>query len=171
MSKSRTQLILGVVTVVFFGGLAFGVKLLTAPVDTAADGPTCENRTIAVGEKVTTNLVKVNIYNASDRSGLANRVNINLQRKGFLGGKIGNNDWKVTTKTVTILTADRDDPQVKLVAGQFKDKVQYADPPAALGGGVTLLVGNDYKGLKGKAVREVESDRALQFCLPLVPIQ
>lgn len=171
MNKSRTRLILGVVAVIFLGGLVFGIKLLGAPVDSTADGPTCESRTVAPGEKITTNLVKVNVYNASQRSGLANRVNINLQRKGFLGGKIGNNDWDVTTKTVTILVDDRDDPQVKLVAAQFKDDVQYAPPPASLGDGVTLIVGDDYKGLKDKALREVESDRSLQFCLPLVPIE
>lgn len=170
MNHSRTRIILGAVVVLFLGSAVLGAKLLTAPVDTTSDAPTCESRTIAVGEELTTNLVKVNVYNASQRSGLANRVNINLQRKGFLSGEIGNNDWEITTKTVTILTSDPDDPQVKLVAGQFKDEVQYEAPPKLVGGGVTILVGDDYKGLKDKAIRAIESDRSLQFCLPLVPI-
>ncbi|MBC7593836.1 MAG: LytR C-terminal domain-containing protein [Kineosporiaceae bacterium] len=170
MNRPTAQLTLAAVVVVFLASTAYGVKLVTAPVATTAAGPTCEARTVKAGENVTPNLVKVNVFNASQRSGLANRVNINLQRRGFLGGKIGNDTGGIATKTVTIITSDRADPQVKLLAAQFKDKARYAAPKDTLGSGVTIIVGDGYSGLASKASRSVKSDRTLQFCLPIVPV-
>jgi len=170
MNKLTSQLTLAATVVVFLGGTAYGVKLLTAPADTDPKGPTCEPRTVKSGENVTPNLIKVNVFNASERSGLANRVNINLQRKGFLGGKIGNNTGGIETKTVTIVTSDKRKPQVQLVSKQFKDKVLYAAPKQKLWTGVTIVVGDDYKGLVDKGTRSVKSDRTLKFCLPIVSV-
>ena len=170
MNRLRAQLTLAAAAVVFLGSTAYGVKLVTAPADTTASGPTCDPRTVKAGEDVTPNLIKVNVFNASQRSGLANRVNIDLQRRGFLGGKIGNDTGGIATKRITIITSDPKSPQVKLVADQFKDKVRYAAPKSKLAGGVTLVVGDDYAGLGKKSARSVKSDRTLQFCLPLVPI-
>ena len=170
MNRPTAQLTLAVVVVVFLGSTAYGVKLVTAPAETTAAGPTCETRTVKTGEDVTPNLVKVNVFNASQRSGLANRVNINLQRRGFLGGIIGNDTGGISTKTITIVTSDRNSPQVKLVAAQFKNKAQYAAPKSKLAGGVTIVVGDDYAGLGKKSGRSVKSDRTLQFCLPIVPL-
>lgn len=170
MNRLTSQLTLATAAVVFLGGTAYGVKLVTAPADTGPEGPTCEPRTVKAGEEVTPNLIKVNIFNASQRSGLANRVNINLQRKGFLGGNIGNNTGGIKTNTVTIVTSDKDSPQVQLVSKQFKDKVQFAAPKQTLSTGVTVVVGDDYKGLVKKASRAVKSDRKLEFCLPIVEV-
>lgn len=170
MNRLTSQLTLATAAIVFLGGTAYGVKLLIAPADTAPKGPTCERRTVAAGQNVTTNLVKVNVFNASQRSGLANRVTINLQRRGFLSGKIGNNTGGIDSKTLTIVTTDRNNPQVKLVAGQFKNKVLYAAPKQTLGSGVTLVVGDDYKGLAKGAPRSIKADRTMKFCLPIAPI-
>ena len=49
-------------------------------------------RTIAEGEVLSSNLLMVHVYNASKRAGLANRVKINLERRGFLGA------WRRTTR-------------------------------------------------------------------------
>lgn len=171
MNRMTSQLTLAAAMVVFLGGSAYGVKLLTAPADTGPQGPTCEPRTVKAGEELTPNLIKVNVFNASQRSGLANRVNINLQRKGFLGGKIGNDTGGIKTNTVTIVTTDKRNPQVQLVSKQFKDKVLYAGPKQTLSSGVTVVVGDDYKGLVAKAPRSVKSDRTLHFCLPIVGIE
>jgi hypothetical protein len=170
MSRLRTQLTLAAAAILFFGGTAYGVKLVTAPTGKGPEGPTCEARTVKKGEAVTPNLVKVNVFNASQRSGLANRVNINLQRKGFLGGNIGNSTGGITTKTVTIVTTDKNNPKVRLVARQFKNKVHFAAPKETLSSGVTVVVGDDYNGLLKMSSRAVKSDRTLQFCLPIVPI-
>lgn len=170
MNRATAQLTLAVSVIVFFGGALFGFKMLTKPADTTSNAPTCDSRTVSSGEDVTTNLIKVNVYNASSRSGLANKVNIALQRNGFLGGSIGNSTSGITTKKVAIITADESNPQVKLLAEQFKDKPEYVTPKSASTDGVTIVVGDDYSGLAKKPPRSIKSDRTLQFCLPIVTV-
>jgi hypothetical protein len=158
------------VAVVLFGaGLFVGFKLLTANADTFDEAPTCEDRTVAQGEKLTSNLVTVNVYNASQRAGLANRVGINLQRRGFLAGTVANSTSEVKPGGVAILTDDRDDPRVKLVAEQFDD-VEFAEPDISVPEGVTVIVGDDYQELVKDAPREIESDRAISVCVPTVEV-
>ena len=157
------------VSVVLFGaGLFVGFKLLTASADTFDEAPTCEDRTVAEGEKLTSNLVTVNVYNASQRAGLANRVGINLQRRGFLAGTVANSTSEVKPGSVAILTDDRDDPRVKLVAQQFGD-VEFAEPDINAPEGVTVIVGDDYKDLV-EAPRDIESDRTISACVPTVEV-
>jgi len=88
MSRTHSGAAIFGAVVLFAVGLFVGFKLLTASADTFEAAPTCENRTVAEGEKLTSNLVTVNVYNASQRSGLANRVSINLQRRGFQAGTV-----------------------------------------------------------------------------------
>ena len=174
MNRLRTQLVLVAAAIIFFGGTAYGMKLLTKPANPTSDAPTCDARTVNSGDDLTTNLITVNVYNASQVSGRANRVNINLQRNGFLGGQAGNANDILTgnapSNTVVIVTADKNDPQVKLVAAQFKDKVTYAAPQKDLAKGVSIVVGDNYDGLAKKPPRSVKSDRTLNFCLPIVTV-
>ena len=158
-----------VAIILFVVGLFVGFKLLTASADTFDAAPTCENRTIAEGEKLTSNLVTVNVYNASQRAGLANRVGINLQRRGFLAGTVANSTSEVKPEGVAILTDDRDDPRVKLVAQQFND-VEFSEPDIKIAEGVTVIVGDAYKDLVD-ASREIESDRAITVCVPIVDVE
>ena len=155
--------------IVFVAGLFVGFKLLTASADTFDAAPTCENRTVAEGEKLTSNLVTVNVYNASQRAGLANRVGINLQRRGFQAGTVANSTSEVKPDNVAILTDDRDDPRVKLVAQQFED-VEFSEPDIKIADGVTVIVGDDYQDLVD-APRDVESDRAITVCVPTVDVE
>jgi len=169
----KTFATLATSAVVLVIGALVGFQLLTASADTTVDNTTCEDRTVAKGEPVTSNLVQVNVFNASERSGLANRVTINLQRKGFLGGKVANNESAVKTRAVTILTTDKDDPRVRLVAQQFRDKVEYAEPDIALEDGVTVIVGDSYdtkNGIDDDAGTEVKSDRELTVCILTAPL-
>ncbi len=145
-----------------------GWRLLTAGADTFVEAPTCENRTVAEGENLTSNLVTVNVYNASQRSGLANRVSINLQRRGFLAGTVANSTSEIQPDAVAILTDDREDPRVLLVAQQF-DEPDFHEPDIDVSGGVTVIVGDDYKDLVD-APREVESDRPITVCVPVVDV-
>lgn len=158
-----------VAIILFVGGLFVGFKLLTASADTFDAAPTCENRTVAEGEKLTSNLVTVNVYNASQRAGLANRVGINLQRRGFLAGTAANSTSEVKPEGVAILTDDRDDPRVKLVAKQFDD-VEFSEPDIKIADGVTVIVGDAYNDLVD-ASREIESDRAITVCVATVDVE
>jgi len=168
MNETHRTATVVVAIVLFVAGLFFGFKLLTASADTFDEAATCENKTVAEGDELTSNLVKVNVYNASQRSGLANRVGINLQRRGFLTGTVANSTSEVKPDTVAILTDDRDDPRVKLVAEQFED-VEFSEPDIKIADGVTVVVGDGYKELV-KAPREIESDRAITVCVPTVDV-
>jgi hypothetical protein len=166
-ARGLTMLVAAVIFV--FGGLT-GFRLLTSSADTADPAPTCTDKTIRKGDKLNSNAVKVNVYNASSRSGLANRVTINLQTNGFLGGTIGNSESATKPGRVAILTDDKTDPRVRLVAKQFVDKVTYAKPDVQVADGVVVIVGDHYQGLRKKATTRVRSDRTIQVCLPTVPL-
>ena len=168
MNRTYSGPTIVVAVVLFVGGLLVGFKLLTASADTFDEAPTCENRAVAKGETLTSNLVTVNVFNASQRAGLANRVSINLQRRGFLSGTVANSTSEVEPDGVAILTDDREDPRVKLVAEQFEG-VEYAEPDIRATEGVTVIIGDGYKDLVD-GPREIESDRALTVCGPVVDV-
>lgn len=158
-----------IVTVILFvAAVVVGFKLLTASADTFDEAPTCDSRTIAEGETLTSNLVTVNVFNASQRAGLANRVSINLQGRGFLAGTVANSTSEVKPDSVAILTDNREDPRVKLVAEQF-DGVEYAEPDIRATEGVTVIIGDSYEDLVD-GPREIETDRAVTVCVPVVDV-
>ena len=164
-------LTLTVAVAVFLIGGITGFKLLTAGTGEAATTTaTCKDTVISAGSQLDSNVVTVNVFNASARSGLANRVQIDLQKNGFLGGQIGNSTSATKPDRVAILTDDQDDPRVKLLADQFKDKVEYAASDIPVEDGITVVVGDNYRGLKREATTSVESDRDIAVCVPVVPL-
>lgn len=169
MSQARGGSAIFVAAVVFALGLFIGFKLLTASADTGEPAATCQDKSIAQGEKLTSNLVKVNVFNASQRAGLANRVSINLQRRGFLSGVVGNSTSEVKPDAVAILTDDREDPRIKLVAEQFEG-VEYREPDIDVSDGVTVIVGDAYKDLVKGAPHDIEAGREVTICVPNVDV-
>jgi hypothetical protein len=170
MSRANRVLTLFVAAGIFVFGGVTGFRLLTSSADTADPAPTCTTKTVKKGGKLNSNLVTVNVFNASTRSGLANRVTINLQTNGFLGGTIGNNESAVKPDRVAILTDDVHDPRVRLVARQFKDKVVYRKPDVTVDHGVVVIVGDDYSGLRSDASTSLTTDREISACVPTVPL-
>ena len=170
MSRAYRVLTLVAAFGIFAFGGATGFRLLTTSADTADPAPTCTNQTVTKGETLNSNLVKVNVFNASTRSGLANRVTINLQTNGFRGGTIGNNESATKPARVAILTDDPKDPRVRLVALQFKDKITYAKPDVTVEDGVIVIVGDDYSGLRSNAATKIASDRDITACVPAVSL-
>ena len=160
-----------VAAAVFVIGGVTGVRLLTAGAgDPAAATATCTPKVVAAGTALDSNVVTINVFNASTRSGLANRALIDLQKNGFLGGRIGNSDSATKPNRVAILTDDPADPRVALVAAQFKDKVEYAPADIDVENGVVVVVGDNYRGLKDGAPTSVETDRDINVCVPVVPV-
>lgn len=156
--------------VVFVIGLFAGFQMLIAKPPEPPPPPTCENKTVAAGSELTSNLVTVNVFNASSRSGLANRVNINLQRNGFLGGEIGNDVSAAADAPVTILTNDRKDPRVRLVAAQFRNKVAYAVPDIAVKEGVVIVIGDDFTKLRSEPPHSIVAATEVTTCVPVVAL-
>jgi hypothetical protein len=163
-------LTLTVAAAVFVIGAVVGFRLLIAkPDDAVAATPTCKDEVITAGNPIDSNVVTVNVFNASARSGLANRVKLDLQKNGFRGGQIGNSESATKPRRVAILTSDPNDPRVALVASQFKDKVQYAAPDISVEDGIVVVVGDDYRGVKSDAVTTTISGNDLSVCVPVVP--
>ncbi len=171
MTRGIRFLTLAVAAVVFvFGGIT-GVRLLLAsPDDAAVAGPTCTDTVVAAGSPLDSNVVTVNVFNASTRSGLANRALIDLQANGFLGGQIGNSTSAAKPNRVAILTNDPEDPRVKLVAAQFRDDVEIAPLDLPVTDGVTVIVGDNYRGLRKTSITTIETDREIDVCVPVVPL-
>ena len=157
------------VAVFLIGGFV-GVRLLTAKTDEVVATETCRSSVVKAGTELNSNVVTVNVFNASARSGLANRALINLQANGFLGGQIGNSQSATKPKRVAILTDDPDDPRVKLVAAQFKDEVEYAPADIQVEDGIIVVVGDDYRGLKTEPATTITTDRDIPVCTPVIPL-
>lgn len=170
MTRAYRALTLVVAAGVFVFGGVVGFRLLTSSADTADPAPTCTPKTIAKGAQLNSNAVTVNVFNASNRFGLANRVTINLQTNGFVGGTIANSESAVKPSRVAILTDDPKDPRVRLVARQFKDKVAYRTPDVTVDSGIIVIVGDNYSGLRSKAPTRITTDRDITVCVPTVPL-
>lgn len=161
---------LAAATAIFLIGGFVGLRLLTASPEDAVATETCKSSVVPAGSELDSNVVVVNVFNASARSGLANRVLINLQANGFLGGQIGNSVSATKPKRVAILTDDPDDPRVKLVAAQFKDDIDYAPADIQVEDGVVVVIGDDYDGLKAEPTTTITTDRDIPVCTPIIPL-
>lgn len=166
MNKLVPLLIAGVVFVVC--GVT-GVRLLTSGTEPVEPDTACRQSIVASGTALDSNVVLVNVFNASARSGLANRVLIDLQKNGFRGGQIGNSTSAAKPGRVAILTNDRNDPQVKLLAAQFRDKVKYAKPDLTVEDGLIVVIGQNYSGLKKSPKTSLRTDRDVNVCTPATP--
>lgn len=163
-------LTLAVAVAIFLVGGLLGLRLLTAGTADVVATDTCTPSTVTAGSELDSNVVTVNVFNASARSGLANRALINLQANGFLGGQIGNSASATKPKRVAILTDDPEDPRVKLVAAQFKDEVEYAPADIQVEDGVIVVIGDDFRGLKAETVTTITTDRDIAVCTPVIPL-
>ncbi|MGJ9412852.1 LytR C-terminal domain-containing protein [Aeromicrobium sp. CF4.19] len=166
-AKVPTAAVLVVCVVMLVGGALVGFRLLTASADIEA-APTCEDRVFAEGEALTPAFVTVDVYNASRRAGLANRVSINLQRRGFLPGEIGNSDIEVESSGVTIVTDDPEDARVRLVASQF-GTVDYVEPTTPSDGDIIVVTGDDTnQDLADDGADEVTAESEISMCVPII---
>ncbi len=170
MSKAKERSVLFGAIAVFVGALILGPMLLTAQPKAPPAVPTCEERTIQPGQSLPSNYLTVNVYNASKKSGVANRVRINLERKGFLGGYVGNNPGALQPKNVMILTQDPSDPRIALVAAQFKGKVEYAAADFDKRNGISVLVGPEFKGVDPKTPTSVKVKVPVEVCIPTIDL-
>lgn len=170
MNRTTNLLATLVAVGIFLGGGIVGWNLLTAKADPVAE-PACTERRVETGEALTPNLVQVNVLNASGRSGLANRVSINLQRYGFLAGTIENSTSQIPVDHVAIFTDDPEDPMVQLVAQQFQVPPQIVAPDVAIGSdGVTVVVGPSYTDLNPAPPTEIAATRPVDVCVPLAEL-
>lgn len=148
--------------VVFVGGLYGGWRLFTHPPggDNAYE---CTSQTVRAGDVLPSSLVTVDVFNGGEAEGVAGRVSSALQARGFRAGAIANSTSSIKPAAVTILTTDRSDPRVQLVARQFA-KVEYRAPDIALGSGVTVLIGDDFTTLKPAGATSITATSDVTVC-------
>lgn len=171
--KASGALLLLVTFGVFVGGGIVGFNLLTSSADTSVDAPTCEVRTLDEGEEVTPNLVTVNVFNASRTAGLANRIAVLLQRRGFLAGTIANNPTDIEVSNIVILTSDPKDPEVRMVASRLGKPIEFVDAPRISERGVDVLLGPGYADrgvLTNEAGPVIKTQSAVDICVPVLPV-
>lgn len=170
MNRFREWILILAAAAVFLGGIVVGSFLLLSPAPEPPARPICENRTLQAGEDLTPNLLMVNVFNAGKQAGLANRVRIQLERKGFLGGVTGNYSGSAKVARVTILTSAQDDPKVRLLAKQFKDKVEYAPADIDVETGLIVVVGPKFGGLKKKSSSAAKLKAPVTVCVPTLDL-
>ena len=170
--KWKTPITLLTLVVILVAGAYFGWRgaMTPAPDDvsnsepaTPTEEPGCTKVTkVQQGKRVNAEDVLVNVYNAGSVTGLATETLAALEDKGFRPGVADNAPPGATATNVTILAKSRRDPEVRLVALQFKGKVTFgSDDP---GSGVDVVVGDQFDSIDSKAKTVFVTKHAVTTC-------
>lgn len=169
----RRHLTTAVTMLVLLGILAagalLGARALFAPLpsdETAQDDPSeCATRTVRQGQRVTSSQVQVSVFNAGTRPGLADETMVNLTRRGFKEGDVGNAPETSNVKVAQVWTTKAGDTAARLVARQFGPSIKVRTVATDLGPGVDVVVG-DRLGKLAKAPRAIVARAATSVCVP-----
>lgn len=151
--------LLALLALVVFGGL-WGFRNATAAIPPRPPEPCVMTD---VGGKLTPQHVTVRTLNAGLRGGLAKRVSTSLRSYGFYILKVNNSAEKLA-QTVVVGNS-KDSPEVKLVAGFFKDAKTQGD--GRVDHVVDVLIGDDFAGYVTNPPKSVSVDG--EVCLPALP--
>ena len=144
---------------VVFGGW-WGLHNATAAIPPRPPQPCVK---IDVGGTLTPKYVTVRTLNAGLRGGLAKRVSTNLRSVGFYILKVNNSDERMA-QTV-IVGNSKDSPEVKLVAGFFKNATRQGD--GRVDHVVDVLLGDDFAGMATNPKTSIAVNGPV--CLPPLP--
>jgi hypothetical protein len=168
----KTPITLLVLLGVLLGAAYYGWRTIISPAtgddktspSTVHHPPRCVTKHVyPKGLKFKSKHIVVNVYNAGDISGLADQTLNALVGRGFRAGTADNAPGGVSATNVTIVTDERQAPQVQLVASQFKGRVAYATGPA-LAAGIDIVVGNDFVGTNTNAKKYLTLHKPLRTC-------
>lgn len=151
--------LLALAALVAFGGF-WGYKNATAQIPPPPPQPCTMTD---VGGQLVPAQVTLRVLNAGLQGGLAKRVSSAMRSYGFNILKVNNTDQRLTN-TVIIGNAT-DSPEVRLVAGFFKNATTQAD--GRIDHVVDILLGDDYAGRVTKPVLSVPVSGPV--CLPIPP--
>ena len=141
------------VGIVVLAGIVYGlVSLVRGPAEPTAEETTaaptpCATATVAVSEVLpAASKVTVNVYNATDTSGLASKTATALEKRDFTVGKVGNDP---VGKPITGVAQIRFGPKAALQAQVLLLQVPGAEMVELQRGGkkVDLAMGDTFNGL------------------------
>lgn len=166
--RAKSGLTLLVLVALLVLGLRVGWTQLTEPLGTpdlaTEEPPACTDRLVEAGSTIGPGDVTVSVYNGGTQDGLAGGTLEKLANRGFGIGESGNADVRVPRIQVW---AEEPSPAVFLVRthlGQNARQIRVVPRPG-LGPGVTVVVGDDWRGLK-KGRRQLPVERDVEICSP-----
>ena len=153
--RSRIPLLLAVLAVVVIA--AAGWWWWTGRDDpTVQAQPTLHHRCptpTPIPKAVAIHLIHVNVYNATDRRGLATEVAVTLRHRGFHVGAVDNDPLHRTVSGVAeVRTGPHGTGAARTVAAQAGGAPGVAVvPDSRTGSGVDLVIGNAFRSLRSPA--------------------
>lgn len=164
----KTPITLLVLLVVLLGAAFYGWKTIISPSgdddEVVAKQPRCDQtQDFTRGQVIKAGDIVVNVYNSGSIANLAGETLESLDRKGFEPGVSDNAPTGFDAANVTIVTAAKDSPPVKLVAEQFKGTVKYVKG-RDLAPGIDVIVGDNFIGTKPGAKKSLRVTRDVTTC-------
>jgi hypothetical protein len=153
--RSRLPLLLAVLAVVVLG--AAGWWWWAGREDPALQAQPTRHHSCPTStpppKAVAVRLIHVNVYNATDRRGLATEVAVTLRHRGFHVGAVDNDPLHRTVSGVAeVRTGPRGTGAARTVAAQAGAPPGVAVVPDSRGGtGVDLVIGNAFRSLRSPA--------------------
>lgn len=130
-----------------------------------AEQPRCTDERFAEGDRLPAEQVRVNVYNAGNREGLAGATMDQLRRRGFLRGSAENAPTDISVDAVAIYDRKPESAAVRLVSKQFMGQVEVFRRPD-ISDGVDIVVGSDYRGIDPSANTNLQISSEEDICVP-----
>lgn len=162
--RLRTSITLLVLLGIVAGTAWYGWQQFSTPADNPFADPRCVDQRIAEGDRLSTRRVKVNVYNAGNRDGLAGETLARLGKQRFVTGVADNAPTRIRVRTVAIYHPEPRSAEVRLVREQFNGQVDVRRKPD-IANGVDVVVGSGFRGLARKAPRSIQLSNAQQVCV------
>lgn len=156
-----------VALLVVLGGMAvYGVKSALAPLPgSSAKSTTCSGTEKQVKEFLKRSEVQVSVFNAGTRSGLAGTTLDQIEAAGFRAGNAGNAPGTAEVRRAIVWTTQPNDSAARLVALALGRGTQVEVTQTDLGPGIDVLVGDKFRGLDKKAVKQIRLPRPVETCI------
>lgn len=168
----RTPITMLVLLAILLGAAYFGWRTVVSPGgdgkdDTAnpSEKSGCTDRTsFEKGQRFRAGDIRINVYNAGSRSGLAGDTLERLSSRGFKAGVSDNAPDGITASNVTVMSPTPRAPQVRLVVRQFRGKVEVTTGPS-LAPGIDVAVGDNFVGVDASAPKELRLRKRVITCV------
>lgn len=160
----KTMLTLSVLGVLLLLGVTWGWSAMTEPFPQTTASKPCNPTPYQRGQRVSPPLVMVNVYNASERVGLAERTMSEFEDQGFGPGTVGNAPKGTTVHYAQVWAKNPDRPDVRLVASRLGKSIPVLKRAGGQDGVVVIVGAKFEKLIRGRPSVRVTTDVTL--CSP-----